>query len=69
MSSESIKIQVLPSNISFVNWIIEGYEHIGVVSTLDREKGLVIIRSTEDMLPELRKIIESFIFPVHVIDE
>ena len=69
MSSESIKIQVLPSNISFVNWIIEGYEHVGVVSTLDREKGLIIIRSTEDMLPELRKIIANFIFPVHVIDE
>lgn len=69
MNDESIKIKVEPSNISFVNWIIEGYEHVGVVSTLDRENGIIIIRSTKDMLPDLKKIICSFNFQVQFVDE
>ena len=68
MSSETIKLQVEPCNISFVNWIIEGYEHLGVVSTLDRHEGIIIIRSTGDMLPDLEEIVRNFDFPVRFLE-
>lgn len=68
MSGESVKLQVQPCDIAFVNWIIEGYEHMGVVSTIDREKGIIVIRSTEDMLPELMKVVKNFSFPVTFLD-
>ena len=67
MDKETVKLKVNPADISFVNWIIEGYEHIGVVSTLDRENGIIIIRSTKDMMEDLLQIVDNFTFPVTFI--
>ena len=69
MNRETVKLKVATPDISFVNWIIEGYEHIGVVSTIDRENGIIIIRSTKDMMEDLLKIIDNFTFPVAFIDD
>ncbi len=63
-----IKVQLEPCNIAYLNWIIEGYEHIGIVSTLDREKGIVLIQSTPDMLGDLKIILQNFDFPIMFVD-
>lgn len=55
-----------PKDTNYINRIIEGYEYVGVMSTVDREKGLAVIRCTEDTknlaieilrsLPEVKEI-------------
>jgi hypothetical protein len=44
--------------------LIEAYDHLGIVSTLDQSEGLVVIRSTEDSLPELKEILAHLPFPI-----
>jgi len=62
--SDGVYIKVRPCNITFVSRIMEGYEYFGVVTTLDREKGLLVIRTTPDMRPEIQDILMSL--PIQV---
>lgn len=63
MKSE-IKAQVAPENIDMLTKIIEAYDNLGIVSTIDRQQGLVIIRGTEDTYPELVEILRHLPFPL-----
>lgn len=55
----AIYLQVSPADITFVCKIMEGYEYLGVVSTLDRAKGLLAIRSTPDTRDEVLAILRD----------
>lgn len=63
MKSE-IRAKVNPENIDMLTKIIEAYDNLGIVSTLNRDQGLVIIRGTEDTYPELKKILIHLPFPI-----
>lgn len=52
-------IQSRKEDIDFVNKIIEAYEGIGVVRTLDPAKGLISIISTEDFKEFIKDILED----------
>ena len=54
-----LKIQIHPEKINYFNRILEGYEYLGVVSTLDKKKGIVLIRSTPDTKEDVKKILEN----------
>lgn len=62
--SDGVYIKVEPCNITFVSRIMEGYEYFGVVTTIDRTQGLLVIRTTPDMRPEIQDILMSL--PIHV---
>jgi len=53
----SIRIRIEPCNVNYVNRIMEGYEYLGVVTTLDRSAGLLMIRATPDTADEVRRIL------------
>jgi len=55
--SNSIRIRTEPCNVNYVNRIMEGYEYLGVVTTLDRSEGLLMIRATPDTADEVRRIL------------
>jgi hypothetical protein len=63
MKSEIIA-KVNPENIDMLTKIIEAYDNLGIVSTLNRDQGLVIIRGTEDTYPELQQILTHIPFPI-----
>lgn len=52
-----IYLRINPEDINFVNKIMEGYEYLGMVSTLDRSEGLLIIRVTPDTYADARMIL------------
>ena len=62
-----IKGLVVPQDIDMLTKIIEAYDHIGIVSTLDSRRGLVIIRGTEDTAAELRSILANLPFTFTII--
>lgn len=64
-----IKGQTAPEDIDMLTKIIEAYEHLGIVSTLDRHRGIVIIRGTEDTAAELEIILANLPFPFTMITE
>ena len=62
--SNSIRIRIEPCNVNYVNRIMEGYEYLGVVTTLDRSAGLLMIRVTPDTDDEVRRILTDL--PVEI---
>lgn len=60
---------VKPEKIDILTKLIEAYDHLAVVSTLDRSRGLVIMRATEDSCRELEEILAHLPFPIEVFDD
>lgn len=56
---EVIFIKVEPSNINYVNRIMEGYEYLGVVTTVNSAEGKLIVRVTFDTYHEVEKILKK----------
>ena len=63
-----IYAQVEPERIADVNWIMEGYEHLAMVSTVDGTSGLIKFYATQDTYFDTLDIIENMPFKVDVID-
>lgn len=60
---------VTPDKIDILTKLIEAYDHLAVVSTLDRSRGLVVMRTTEDSYNELKEILANLPFPIDVFAE
>lgn len=68
ITDKPIYIQIEPKNINFVNRIMEGYEYLGVVSTLDRNEGILVIRATPDTAVEVRDILAHLPIEIKYIE-
>lgn len=60
---------VEPERIDMLTKLIEAYDNLGIVSTLDRSLGLVVIRATEDTFPDVEEILNNMPFPIHILPE
>lgn len=67
--NEQIKIKIEPKNINFFNRIMEGYEYLGVVTTLDKAAGIVMVRTTPDLYDEVIGIIRHLDFEFAFVTE
>lgn len=63
-----VYIKVEPTRIGFVGWIFEGYEYLGIVSTIDREQGLIAVRSTKDTRLAVQSIIDHLPFAYEMVE-
>lgn len=45
--------------IWYLNGIFEGYDGLAVVRTIDRDKGIIELLSTEDQKEELKELLSS----------
>ena len=52
-------LKVNKEDINYINRIMEGYEYLGVVSTIDKKEGIIVIRTTTDMYDEAKVILEN----------
>lgn len=59
-----IYLQMEPRCIDMLTRVIEACSHLGVVSTLDPRKGLVLIRGTPDTIPEIENLLPELPFAV-----
>jgi len=69
VNKSDIYVRVAPENIDMLTKIVEAYEYLGVVSTLDKKEGRVIIRGTVDTKSEILEILKTLSFPVELIAE
>jgi len=60
---------VTPADIDMFNKIIEGYGHLGIVSTIDRKMGMVVVRVTEDTYPEIKEILLNMPFQAQILNK
>ncbi len=66
--TNNIYIKVDTQDINYVNRIMEGYEHLGIVSTFNRAEGILIIRATSDTYDDVVKILSTIPKQVVFID-
>lgn len=67
--ADSIFIQVDPKHINYINRIMEGYEYLGVVSTVNREKGILRIRATIDTIKDVHLVLSKLPLVFSYVDE
>lgn len=65
----AVYIKILPAHITYVCKVMEGYEYLGVVTTLDRAKGLLAIRSTPDTRGDVLDILAKLPIPLDFVDQ
>ena len=57
--SVQIRFYTDTSRVLYINSIIDSYEGIGIVRTIDRTKGYVTVYSTDGMYKEALNVIEA----------
>lgn len=69
---KALKYQVIlklsPRDIDFLTRIMEGFDGIGMVSTVDSSLGLVVVWVTPDTRDEVLKVLEYFPRPLELIE-
>lgn len=65
-SEEKIWARVDTAKIDMLTRLVEAWDHLGVVSTIDRDQGLVLIRCTADTRAELLEILTHLPFSVNI---
>ena len=58
-SDKLVHAQVEREQIQMLVKLVEGLGHLGVVTTVDKDKGVVLIQTTEDCWPDLRRAMEQ----------
>ena len=69
MSKEQCLIRAIvpKEKIGFIGWIFEGYEHVGLVSTIDSRAGEILIRTTSDLYEQAEKILQNLPFQIEIL--
>lgn len=55
----SMELTIRPSSVNLLRFILEGYDNMFILSTIDNLKGLVRIIYVQGMEPELNMILKS----------
>jgi putative protease len=66
---EAIYLRINPKHVHYLNRVMEGYEYLGIVSTVNRNAGIVIIRTTADTVNEVRNIVAHLDIPIEVVHD
>jgi hypothetical protein len=57
--ANTVFVRVDPRDVNYVNRIMEGYEYLGVVTTVDKARGVLAVRVTADTAAEARTILAN----------
>ena len=69
MENDAVYIEIDPHDVNYVNRILESYEYLGVLTTLDTRRAVCCIHSTADTKNEVREIFSGLDIPVRFLTE
>lgn len=69
MENDAVYIEIDPHDVNYVNRILESYEYLGVLTTLDTRRAVCCIHSTTDTKNEVREILSGLDIPVRFLTE
>lgn len=64
MEPDALYIEISPHDVNYVNRILEGYEYLGVLTTVDARRAVCCIHTTADTRADARAVLESLGIPV-----
>ena len=59
MNLHEIYLEIPPEDIAYVKFIIESYETVGIIRTVDRRKAVIVFLVVEDFLPVARGLVAA----------
>jgi hypothetical protein len=55
----SIYLEVRPEDIAYIKFIVESYDGVGIIRTIDRKKALIVLLVMDSFMPVAREMLES----------
>ncbi|MEQ8201841.1 MAG: DUF4911 domain-containing protein [Syntrophomonadaceae bacterium] len=65
--TDEIYARVEPDKIDMLTKIVEAYDNLGIVSTLERSSGRVVVRVTRDTREDMMEILNNLPFPLDIM--
>ena len=65
---DSVYFIINPHDVNYVNRILESYEYLGILTTLDSARALCVVHSTADTKGEVCEILRGISIPVEIIE-
>lgn len=59
MDDEQLYIEVPASAVNYVNRILEGYEYLGILTTINAERATCVVHTTNDTRPLAIEVLKS----------
>ncbi len=63
-----IYLEIRPEDIAYVKFIVESYEGVGIIRTVDRKKAVIVLLIVEDFLAVARSLLASLQSEVHLTE-
>jgi hypothetical protein len=59
MSLVPIYLEIYPPDIAYIKFILESYEEVGIIRTIDRKKAIIVLLAVSDFIEVARAIVKS----------
>lgn len=68
MSLVPIYLEICPKDIAYIKFILESYEEVGIIRTIDRKKAIIVLLAVSDFIEVARAIVKSLQQEVTLIE-
>lgn len=63
-----IYLEICPPDIAYIKFVLESYEEVGIIRTIDRKKAVIVLLAIADFVEVARAIIESLQHEITLIE-
>ncbi len=63
-----IYLEIQPAHIAYVKFVVESYEEIGLIRTVDRKKAVIVFLVMNDFLATAREVLDSLKRDISIIE-
>lgn len=68
MTLVPIYLEICPKDIAYIKFILESYEEVGIIRTIDRKKAIIVLLAVSDFIEVARAIVKSLQQEVTLIE-
>ena len=54
-----IYLEICPQDIAYIKFILESYEEVGIIRTVERKKAVIVLLAVEDFVETAQAIVKS----------
>lgn len=69
MENDAVYIEINPHDVNYVNRILEGYEYLGILTTIDPRRAVCCIHSTADTRQDVEEVVSHLDIPVKILNQ
>lgn len=67
MENDAVYIEINPHEVNYVNRILEGYEYLGILTTIDPRRAVCCIHSTADTRQDVIDVLTHLDIPMKIL--